>query len=63
MRKILLFTVIIMLMSLLLVSGCDLLGGAEEDPVPEEEEASVDHDNPERVVHAIRARAREPRFG
>ena len=51
MRKILLFTVIIMLMSLLLVSGCDLLGGAEEDPVPEEEEASVDHDNPERVVH------------
>jgi len=50
-RKILLFTVIIMLMSLLLVSGCDLLGGAEEDPVPEEEEASVDHDNPERVVH------------
>ena len=51
MRKIFLFTVIIMLMGLLLVSGCDMLGGAEEDPLPEEEEASIDHDNPERVVH------------
>jgi len=51
MRKILLFTVIIMLMSLLLVSGCDLLGGPEDDPLPEEDEVSLDPDNPERVVH------------
>ncbi len=50
-RKILLLAVIIMIMSLLLVSGCDLQGGAEEDPVLEEEEASVDHDNPESVVN------------
>ncbi len=50
-RKSLLFTVIIMIMGLLLVSGCDLLGGAEEDPLPEEEAVSLDHDNPERVIH------------
>ncbi len=51
MRRILLYTLIIMIISLLLVSGCDLLGGAEEDPVPEEEEVRVDPDNPEGVVH------------
>lgn len=51
MKKILMLTMTIIIMGLLFVSGCDLLGGAEEDPMPEEDEVSVDPDNPERVVH------------
>ena len=51
MKKISVITVFIVLLSLLLVSGCDLLGGSEEDPLLEEDEVSVDPDNPERVIH------------
>ncbi len=53
MRKALLLAVIIMIMGLLVISGCDMLGGAEDDPVAEEEEAIVDQDNPESVVHSF----------
>jgi len=50
-KKILLLAVLIMIIGLLIAPGCDMLGGADEDPVAEEEEAIVDQDNPENVVH------------
>ncbi len=51
MKKLLLLAVLIMIIGLLIAPGCDMLGGADEDPVAEEEEAIVDQDNPENVVH------------
>ncbi|MGM0651851.1 MAG: hypothetical protein ACQES4_03590 [Bacillota bacterium] len=51
MKKTLFISVVIMFLSLLLVSGCDLPGGAEEDSLLEEDEMNVDPDNPEQVIH------------
>lgn len=51
MKKILLtISVLVMVFSLLLTVGCDQ-NGAEEDLLPEEDEVSVDPDNPEMVVY------------